>query len=253
MSGSQYYDDLSYSRILKGISTVKRLSDSADISYNHSSIIYTYDPDWTPIARVGSEYYNVIDVTYRTLKNQLLSISGELITTGHGKNVDVSLNIYNDGEVTQDVSNVNISGISFIGNYSNQTINGEPMNVLDLFKYSFLGYTITTTNLEPNIEYLTKYDDLTNSYSYTLQVSPYSTTYFSYDDISGVWYISNPLSDPRTLCSDPIEQYGLSRQELYSYPNINVNNILSERTSYDTITYTFTPNIITEKIDLPSL
>lgn len=224
MDESHYYDDISYNSILKGISTVKRVSDNADVSYHHSSIIYTYDPDWTPLAPSGSEYHNNdIDSTYRRLKNQIVGISGELITTGYGKDVDVSLNIYLNGIDTYNTSDVDISGVPFIGNYSTIIHGGDSMNVLDLFTYK-ISYYVMTNISDPDISYNVElYGDKYNT------IYPAEFKQFSYDADNNEYYMSEPESTPRTVYRRSIGEYQYDRQKTYTYPSKNVNNTYTER------------------------
>ena len=256
MGDSHYYDNMTFSRILKRQSTIKRPSDGEDVSYNSSSIIYKYDPTWTPLTSSVSDYRNLYeaDSTFFSLKNQILSISGEPITVGYGKNVDVSLNKYIDGKKTYNTTDVDLSGVPFLGNYSTQQIEGVSAEVLDLFEYKIKSYTISTTNLNPNIVYENLYTNQSFSvYSHTIQVPPYTTTQFSYDDSTNEWYISNPLSDPRTICSAPVPTYGYSRIYAYTYPETNVNNIVSDMMVWNSNLGKMIPNMISEKIALPSL
>jgi len=251
MGESHYYDNMTFSRILKRTATIKRPSDGEDVSYNNSSVIYRYDHTWTPLAPEGSDYWKTIDNSYVTLKNQILSISGEPITVGYGKNVDVSVNIHENGKNTYNTTDITISGVPFLGNQSVQTINSETMEVLDLFEYIITGYTITTTSLDPNIDYTVMYNDWDNTY---VTIFPAVFKQFSYDDAIGQWYISDPLSDPPILCSDPVPIYGYSRIHAYSYPETNVNNIVTDRyNGYDPATQKMIPNMISDKIELPQL
>ena len=252
MGESKYYDNMTFSRILKRQSTIKRPSDGEDVSYNSSSIIYKYDPTWTPLTTSVNDYRNLYeaDSTFFSLKNQILSISGEPITVGYGKNVDVSLNNYIDGKDTYNTTDIDLSGVPFLGNYSTQQIEGVSVEVLDLFEYNIKSYIISTTNLDPKADYTVSYSDWFNAYA---TIPPAEFKLFSYDDSTTQWYISDPLSDPRTICSAPVPIYEYSRIHAYSYPETNVNNIVSDRMVLNSITKEMIPNMISEKIVLSSL
>ena len=73
MGESHYYDNMTFSRILKRTGTIKRPSDGEDVSHSNSSVIYRYDHTWTPLAPEDSDYWKTIDNSYVTLKNQILS------------------------------------------------------------------------------------------------------------------------------------------------------------------------------------
>jgi len=251
MSNSQYYDQSTFSKILKGNHIVKRISDGEDISYSTSSIIYMYDPDWTPLLDKNDPYWIIPtnNMDERLLKNRIMSISGEIITTATGKNVDVSLNLYdiNGNYAVQEISK-DISGVPFIGNYSIQYIHDTSMSVLDLFTYKPIGYTSTTTNITPNITYQLTYNDFLKAY---MSIPPSDFLKISYDDAIGNWYISDPLSDPLVIVSEPTTVYGYTRLSEYTYPTSNVNNIFTNRSYYDNDLDVMIINDITSKISIP--
>ena len=167
MGDSHYYDNFTFSHILKRTILVdSKTNPGVDISLNSSSIIYTYDPSATPIAR--SFIYDYADISYIRFNNQILSISGEEITQAIGKNVDVSLNQFVDGKNTYETTDVDLSGVPFLGNYSTQQIEeGVSAEVLDLFEYKPTSYTISTTNLDPNIPYTVTYNIFNTTYATT--------------------------------------------------------------------------------------
>lgn len=247
---SHYFDNMTFSHILKrSILVDSKKNPGVDISLNSSSIVYRYDPSATPIAL--SFTYDYTDISYIRFNNQIFSISGEEITQAIGKNVDVSLNIFVDGNYTSDISIVDISNVPFVGNYSLQTVSGTPnIPVLDLFQYKPTSYTISTTNLNPNINYTVNYNSFNNTYA-TNPPSDYIE--FAYDKINKYWYISNPVSDPVTICSDPVPIYGYTRLQTYTYPDTNVNNIFSNRmiSSGEPPDMVFSINNIADKVILP--
>lgn len=246
---SHYFDNETFSHILKRTILVdSKQNPGVDISLNISSIIYRYDPSATPIAH--SFIYDYTDISYIRFNNQIFSISGEEITQAIGKNVDVSLNIFVDGKYTSEISSVDISNVPFVGNYSLQTIsNTSNIPVLDLFQYKPTSYTISTTNLNPNINYTVTYNSFNTTYA-TIHPSEYIE--FAYDTINKYWYIS-PETDPVTICSDPVPIYGYTRLQSYTYPDTNVNNIFSNRmiSSGEPPNMVFSINNISDKVILP--
>lgn len=249
MGDSHYFDNETFSHILKRTILVdSKTNPGVDISLNSSSIIYTYDPSTTPTA--VSFTYDYTDISYIRFNNQIFSISGQEITQTIGKNVDVSLNQFVDGKYTSNISIMDISNVPFVGNYSLQTISGTPnIPVLDLFEYKPTSYTISTTNLDPNITYTVTYNSFTASYA-TNPPSDYIE--FVYDTINKYWYIS-PETDPVTICSDPVPIYRYTRLQTYTYPDTNVNNIFSNRmiSSGEYPNMVFSINNIAEKVKLP--
>ena len=131
---NHYYDNSGYefSHLLRDIC-------------GQTSIIYRYDPKWTPLVNKTDEYWTTEDISKIRFHGQIFavsSISGEPHYTTHAKGksgTDVSLNTYSNGSMNQDdISSVNISGVPFMGNYSLQTITQVLINRVHSLNLRFI-------------------------------------------------------------------------------------------------------------------
>lgn len=228
--GDPYYDSYKFTPFLKDAS-------------GGTSIIYRYDENYTPLASVGSSYHAITtDISYIRFHNQIMGISGDIITHAIGKK-DVSLNIYTStGEYTEDISTVDISGVPFIGYYSSENIQGtSDVKVFDLFQYEPSTYTFTPKD-STNTTYThavktsdTEYDDFNHMVKFTYQ-----------DD--SIWEASTGDSSIGLYSNPTANSYSYNRIESYKYPTINVNNVVTSRgTDYNN------PKNITTELVLPTL
>ena len=229
--GDPYYDSYKFTPFLKDASG--------------TSIIYRYDENYTPLASVGSSYHAITieDISYIRFHNQIMGISGDIITHAIGKK-DVSLNIYTStGEYTGDISMVDISGVPFIGYHSSETINGvQGVNVFDLFQYEPSTYTFTPkdstkpTYTEAVKTSDTEYEDFSMMVKFTSQDHDSTWEATEFDTHIGLYF--NPQAN----------NYSYNRIESYKYPTINVNNVVTSRgTDYNN------PKNITTELVLPTL
>ena len=226
-----YYDSYKFTPFLKDASG--------------TSIIYRYDENYTPLASVGSSYHTTEDISNIRFHNQIMGISGDIITHAIGKNIDVSLNIYTStGEHTGDISMVDISGVPFIGYHSTKTINGvSDVKVFDLFQYKATTYTFTPKD-SANTIYKeavkisdTEYDDHNHMVKFTYQ-----------DD--SIWEASTGDSSSE-LYFNPVPNYSYNRIESYKYPTTNVNNVVTSRGESDATDWKPDPNKILTELVLP--
>jgi len=242
MGESHYYDDKTFTTVLKDIS-------------GNTSIIYRYDEDHTYLASKTSIYHTTTDISYIRFHNQIMGISGETITHAIGKDIpDVSLNIYTStGSYTPDISMVNISGIPFIGYYSSENIQGtSDVNVFDLFQYGPQSYVFVPKN-EGETTYTGGY-----KISNTLYENASSNVQLVYT--TGHWELYN-ISDelgnnePSGLYYLPPigVDYKYSRVESYNYPTTNVNNLVTSRGESESSDGKPVPNKIPTELVLPEL
>ena len=221
-----YFDSKTFTTLLKDIS-------------GNTSIIYRYDENYTPLNSNSSIYHTTTDISYIRFHNQIMGISGETITHAIGKNIDVSLNIYTSNGSPPDISSVNISGIPFIGYYSNETINGvTDVNVFDLFQYKATTYTFV-----PN-------DSANPTYTEVFKMSDIEyisfPTKFTYQNDS-TWEAYEMDGTLIGLYFNPVPNYSYNRIESYKYPTRNVNNVVTSRGDYGN------PKDIATELVLPTL
>lgn len=229
--GDPYYDSYKFTPFLKDASG--------------GSIIYRYDENYTPLASVGSSYHAITtDISYIRFHNQIMGISGDIITHAIGKK-DVSLNIYTStGEHTGDISMVDISGIPFIGYYSSENIQGtSDVKVFDLFQYKATTYTFTPK-------------DSTNT-TYTKAVKTSDTEYDDFNDMVKFTYQDDSIWEASTggssigLYFNPVPNYSYNRIESYKYPTTNVNNVVTSRGESDATEWKPDQNKIPNELVLP--
>lgn len=222
-----YYDNNGYefSHLLRDIS-------------GQTSNIYRYDPDWTGLANKDDEYWTTEDISKSRFHGQIFSISSisgetQYITHAIGKNIDISLNTYSNGSMNyDDISSVNISGVPFMGNYSLQTIEGNTnVKVMDLFEYTIANYTFvpidtsnktyTNAHRSSDIEYedTSAFDDLVKMIFTNDKWEKYTSTDFVNYTATSIYYHS------------PTPNYSYRRIYDYTYPDINVNSVLTSRGS----------------------
>lgn len=223
--GGHYYDGKTFTPFLKDIS-------------GNTSIIYRYDEDHTYLASNNSIYHTSTDISYVRFHNQIMGISGETITHANGKNVDVMLNKYINGDKTDEEVSTDISNYPFIGNYSIQTIEGVPnVKVLDLFEYTADTYTFIPLD--------------TNNTTYNDVYKLTDTHYDRYDQFGAMIqfnFVNNQwVSIDSILYNPPKPNYSYGRLKNYNYPDINVNNVLTSRGDYGN------PKDIANELVLPTL
>ena len=237
MGGSHYYDDKTFTTVLKDIS-------------GNTSIIYRYDEDYTYLASNTSIYHTTTDISNIRFHNQIMGISGETITHAIGKDIpDVSLNKYtSNGGYTGDISMVDITGIPFIGYYSNEIIQDTPdVKVFDLFQYKAKTYTFVPLELDnetyTQAQHLsdTEYEDFT----YGVKFKYVSDTWekYSVDNVASGTFYSPPTPT----------NYSYNRIESYKYPTINVNNVVTNRGESESSEWKPIKDKIPTELVLPTL
>ena len=217
MAESHYYDNDTFIPILKDIS-------------GNSSIMYLYDPSYTPLAAASADYHTNTDLSYVLFHNQIFSISDEIVTRGVGKITEASYLKFDgvDEFRLPQFKNYSfdISGIPFLGNYSEQ----EGIEVFDLFTYKkYEYYKAVPKDQNGTIYYLTKQDD--NTY-FTYDENRNIEIQIIYENDEWVLYNNSVLADPITLYNPPETLYKYyTRIENYVYPDSsgNVNNIVTNR------------------------
>ena len=109
--GGHYYDNSGYefSHILKDAS-------------GQTSIIYSYDPNWSPLVSTTDEYWTTSDISKVRFHGQIMTIDKingiqQYVTYATGKDVDISVNEYPNQTISfNNISNINIKNVPFIGN-----------------------------------------------------------------------------------------------------------------------------------------
>ena len=191
MEDTHYYNDFSFTPILNRTVTSIR-NGMTGSSYNSSSILYRYDPAWTPTTSswtpTSNLYETITDASYIQFYNQIFAIDNPTnypFTQGYGKDVNIQM----EG-ITMD-----ISGVPFIGSYSIQEMQRKPfylpdetvsmtdVSVLDLFEYVPNNYVIKPENYDTSLN-VTKNG---NTFSY-FSPSDVKSYYFSYDTVASSWY-----------------------------------------------------------------
>ena len=240
--GGHYYDNYTFTTILKDVS-------------GSTSIIYKYEENYTPLASGDSIYHTTTDLSNIRFHNQIMGISGEIITHTKGKNVDVLLNEYINGENTSEEVSTNISNYPFIGNYSIQTIQDVPgVKVFDLFKYSPNNYKFVPIDGN-NTTYTGVYKMSNTVYEY---YSPGGdSVQLVYTDDK--WILSEQNgTDPDTFMPifvstnkfylPPIGvDYKYGQIYNYTYPETNINNGIMNKGGYGN------PSDIAVELVLPTL
>ena len=217
MAKSHYYDNDTFTPNLKDIS-------------GNSSIMYLYDPSYTPLAGASADYHKNTDLSYVLFHNQIFSISDEIVTRGVGKITDASYGV-NDGydELGMLQSKnyyFDISGMPFLGNYSVQ----EQTAVFDLFTYNKHDeyYKAVPIDSHGTTYYLDKHEDTT----YSTYDEGLGMIEIKYENNEWVLYINFQV-DPLTKYNQPETLYKYyTRINSYNYPSDssgNVNNIVVNR------------------------
>jgi hypothetical protein len=212
MAESHYYDNDTFTPNLKDIS-------------GNSSIMYLYDPSYTPLAGASADYHTNTDLSYVLFHNQILSISDEIVTRGVGKITDASYEKFDGVNEFKNYS-FDISGMPFLGNYSVQ----EQTAVFDLFTYKkYEYYKAVPIDSNGTTYYLDKLDDTTYS---TYDVDLNIPIEIKYENNEWVLYNNSVLVDPLTKYNEPDTLYKYyTRIQNYVYPDSsgNVNNIVANR------------------------
>lgn len=228
MSGEtgHYYDNSGYefSHILKDVS-------------GQTSIIYNYDPDWTPLADSTHEYWTTEDMSKVRFHGQIMTIDKidnvqQYITRFTGKNVEISVNEYPNQIMSHDdLSSINILNVPFIGKYSTETIYNTSMKVFDLFEYIPSKYIIENVN-NSSETYEVLYDSNTDTYTTIDPVTfePLTFYIFSYNGTN--WKITSPSGNDTPIYSTPSPVYKYNRLKTFTYPEVNKNNIFADRGTF---------------------
>jgi hypothetical protein len=225
--GGHYYDNSGYefSHILKDAS-------------GQTSIIYSYDPNWSPLVSTTDEYWTTSDISKVRFHGQIMAIDKingiqQYLTYATGKDVDISVNEYPNQTISfNNISNINIKNVPFIGNYSQEIINDASQDVFDLFKFSYSTYTIKNINNSSETYDVHRYDTESDMYVTVEPVTNDPLTFykFSYDGTN--WRITSPDGLNEAVYSSPKPNYGYKRITSFSYPLLNTNNICSERGTF---------------------
>jgi hypothetical protein len=253
MTESHYYDNDTFTPNLKDIS-------------GNTSIIYLYDPSYTPLALSTEDFYTNTDPSYVQFNNQIFSISDEIVTRGIGKITDASITTFVP-ELNADISfNWNILGVPFIGNYSEQggifgTDDATMTRVFDLFEYKQNGYTISP--IHSGTTFYGAQAHFENEGEYIIYGNPSTTiVYTGTNKVTitqkGDIYGNGGYEVITTTDLDynaPSKYYEFSRIHSYDYPQTltsptlgNVNLILTDRGSEHK-----NPKQITDEITINTL
>jgi hypothetical protein len=251
MPESHYYDNDTFTTFLKDIS-------------GNTSIIYKYDASYSPLAAAGTDYHTNTDLSYVQFNNQIFSIADDIITHGIGKITDIS---YSTGFMESlKYFPFDISGVSFIGNYSEQggvygTNDASMTAVFDLFQYIQNGYTLTPINsgITYNGASLDTHQLLPTYQIWSSDVNgdyQNDIIYKSDNIVDIILYKLNASHEWEVVSIDenlnynePVKYYEYSRIHSYDYPDLsgNINNIVINRGEYQN------PKQITDELRITTI